>query len=155
MMMGGMRVDLGTLGGTNSVAYCINNSGTVVGMAQMGNGVRHAFMVTNALSGTIRMMDLNSLIPTNSGGALMEARSITGSGQIVGWGMHAGHTNAFLLTPVSAPVMVTSAPSSQIAGPGTPLTLQIGMSASEPLTFQWLHDGVPIAGATNRTFTLS
>ena len=27
-MMGGMNVDLGTLGGTNSIAYCLNNAGT-------------------------------------------------------------------------------------------------------------------------------
>ena len=37
-MMGRMNVDLGTLGGTNSVAYCLNNAGTVVGMAEMTNG---------------------------------------------------------------------------------------------------------------------
>ena len=29
------------------------------------------------------------------------------------------------------------------------------MSASEPLTYQWLHNGVVIPGATNPTFTLS
>ena len=27
-MMGRMNVDLGTLGGTNSIAYCLNNAGT-------------------------------------------------------------------------------------------------------------------------------
>ena len=75
---------------------------------RLTNGVHHAFMVTNALGGTVRMMDLNGLIPTNSGWELMEARGINAAGQIIGWGMHAGHTNAFLLTPVSAPVMMTS-----------------------------------------------
>ena len=84
----------------------------------------------------------------------MEARSINAAGQIVGWGMHAGHTNAFLLTPVSAPVMMMSAPSPQIVGPGAPVTLQMQMSASEPLTYQWLHDGMPIPGATNAALTL-
>ena len=29
------------------------------------------------------------------------------------------------------------------------------MNAIEPLTYQWLHDGVPIAGATNATLTLA
>jgi hypothetical protein len=99
-------------------------------------------------------MDLNDLIPTNSGWELIEARSINAAGQIVGWGMHAGRTNAFLLTPVSAPVMMMSAPSPQIAGPGTRITLQMQMSAGDPLTFQWLHDGLPIEGATNETLTL-
>ena len=37
-MMSRTSVDLGTLGGTNSIAYCINNSGLVVGAAQLTNG---------------------------------------------------------------------------------------------------------------------
>ena len=153
-MMGRMNVDLGTLGGTNSIAYCLNNAGTAVGTAGMANGMPHAFMVTNALGGTVHMMDLNDMIPTNSGWELMEARGINASGQIVGWGMHAGHTNAFLLTPVSAPVMMMSAPAPQIVGPGTAVTLQMQMSAGEALTYQWMHDGMAIPGATNATLTL-
>jgi probable HAF family extracellular repeat protein len=154
-MMGRMNVDLGTLGGSNSIAYCINNAGSVVGTAQMATGAMHAFLLTNALGGMLQMMDLNDLIPANSGWELMEARGINAAGQMVGWGMRAGHTNAFLLTPVSAPVMMLSGPSPQIVGPGTPITLQMQMSASEPLTFQWLHDGMPIAGANTATFSLS
>ena len=153
-MMGGMTMDLGTLGGTNSIAYCINNGGDVVGTAEMSNGVHHAFMVTNAVSAMAGMMDLNDLIPTNSGWEMMEARGINASGQIVGWGMHAGHTNAFLLTPVSAPVMMVSGPSGQIVGPGAAVTMEMHMSASEPLTYQWLHDGMAIPGATNATLML-
>jgi probable HAF family extracellular repeat protein len=153
-MMGQRTVDLSTLGGTNSAAYCINNAGTAVGMSGMPAGLPHAFMVTNALGGTGHMVDLNSLIPTNSGWVMMEARSINASGQIVGWGMHSGHTNAFLLTPVSTPVTMMSAPAPQIVGPGGVVTLQMQMSPTEPLTYQWLHDGMPVAGATNATFTL-
>jgi probable HAF family extracellular repeat protein len=88
----------------------------------MASGMMHAFMVTNVLGGTVHMIDLNNLVPANSGWELMEARGINASGQIVGWGMHAGHTNAFLLTPVSAPVMMVSAPSPQIVGPGAGVT---------------------------------
>ena len=153
-MMGRMNVDLGTLGGTNSIAYCLNNAGTAVGTAGMASGMPHAFMVTNALGGMVHMMDLNDMIPTNSGWELVEARGINASGQIVGWGMHAGHTNAFLLTPVSTPVMMMSAPAPQIVGPGTLVTMQMQMSAGEPLTYQWMRDGVAIPGATGATFTL-
>src|SRR6266705_6987193 len=82
-MMGQRTVDLGTLGGTNSIAYCINNAGTAVGMSGMATGMPHAFMVTNTLGGMVHMMDLNSLIPTNSGWELMEAGRINAAGQIV------------------------------------------------------------------------
>jgi probable HAF family extracellular repeat protein len=153
-MMGRMNVDLGTLGGTNSVAYCLNNANDAVGMADWTNGMPHAFLVTNALGGTVHMMDLNNLIPTNSGWELMAARGINSAGQIVGYGMLAGHTNAFLLTPVSEPVMMVSSPAPQIAGPGAPVTLPMQMSASEPLTYQWMHDGMAIPGATNAMLTV-
>ena len=123
-------------------------------MAQMSNGVHHAFMVTNIMGGMFHMTDLNDLVPTNCGWELMEARGINTAGQIVGWGMHGGRTNAFLLTPVSAPVMMMSAPSPQIVGPGAAVTLQMQMSAGESLTYQWMHDGMAIPGATNATLTL-
>jgi probable HAF family extracellular repeat protein len=153
-MIGGVNVDLGTLGGTNSVAYCLNNAGTAVGMAEMADGTRHAFMVANATSGIATMRDLNNLVPADSGWMLMEARGINAAGQIIGWGMHGGRTNAFLLTPVSAPVMTMAAPSPQIVGPGATVTLQMQMNAGEALTYQWLHDGTSITGATSPTLNL-
>jgi len=154
-MMGRMELDLGTLGGTNSVAYSLNNSGIAVGMAELSNGAHHAFMATSVMGGSWHMTDLNGLVPTGSGWELMEARGINSAGQITGWGMHDGRTNGFLLTPVSAPVIMTAGPSAQIVGAGAPILLQMQMSASEPLTYQWLRDGVAIPGATNATLKIA
>lgn len=44
-------------------------------------------------------MDLNNLIPGNSGWELLEARAINDSSQIAGHGFHNGEFKAFLLTP--------------------------------------------------------
>jgi probable HAF family extracellular repeat protein len=153
-MMGRMNLDLGTLGGSNSIAYCVNYAGWVVGTAQLSNGTMHAFMFTNGLWGMGRMVDLNGLVPTNCGWVLREARGINDAGQIVGWGMRGGRTNGFLLTPVSGPVRIVSAPGAQVVGAGSAVRLTMSMSANEPLTYQWMHDGQPIPGATNSSLDL-
>ena len=48
-----------------------------------------------------KMIDLNSLIPRNSGWILVAARSVNRRGQIVGDGLHFGKPRAFVLTPIS------------------------------------------------------
>jgi probable HAF family extracellular repeat protein len=52
----GMK-DLGTLGGSNSIAYAINNSGTVVGQTDLANRDKHAFFWTTPRG----MQDLGTL----------------------------------------------------------------------------------------------
>ncbi len=45
------------------------------------------------------MLDLNHLIPANSGWLLQFANAINDQGQIAGYGTLNGQTEAFLLTP--------------------------------------------------------
>ena len=66
--------DLGTLGGTESVAHAINNSGKVVGEAQVSTNDRHAFLYSGG-----QMKDLGTL-----GGSGSSANDINDSGQVVG-----------------------------------------------------------------------
>lgn len=92
---------LGTLGGIYSAAYSINNSGLVVGESGIADGgVSHAFLY----DGT-NLIDLNTLIPADSGIVLTSASGINEGGQIAATGFFGNlvRPRAFLLTPVPEP----------------------------------------------------
>ena len=92
--------DLGTLGGNFSFAYSINNSGLVVGESGIAGGGSHAFLY----NGT-NLLDLNTLIPADSGIVLTSARGINEGRQIAATGFfdNSAGSRAFLLTPVPEP----------------------------------------------------
>src|SRR5438093_507104 len=68
-------IDLGTLGGSFSVAEAVNDSGEVVGWAETADGALHAFSWTAAGG----MVDLGTLGDRGS-----EASGVNASGQVVG-----------------------------------------------------------------------
>ena len=97
-----LLLDLGTLGGTSSVAYGVNASGQVVGDSELpGDLVFHAFLHTAAGG----MQDLNNLIHPGTGFTLLEATGINDLGQITGYDMNniTGQKDAFLLTVEAVP----------------------------------------------------
>jgi probable HAF family extracellular repeat protein len=81
----GEMIDLGTLGGTLSYAYGINNHGQVVGTAQTTGGTFRAFLYHDGM-----MTNLNDYISPASGWILEEAWGISDSGYIVGLGNYNG-----------------------------------------------------------------
>lgn len=84
---GGM-MELGTLGGSDSEAMAVNDSGEVVGQASLADGSVHAFSAIGAM-----MTDLGSL------GGSSYAYDINDSGEIVGYSWlsgSGGDTHAFL-----------------------------------------------------------
>lgn len=96
----GLR-DLGTLGGAISAATAINASNQVVGYSYLRTAA-----VTHAVfwSASGGMLDLNRMLPANSGWELTYAAGINDRGQIVGTGLHNGTVRAFLLTPAAGAV---------------------------------------------------
>lgn len=96
----GRVVALGALADGWSDALDINNKKQIVGTSGVcGNDLsreaERAFLWQKG-----KMLDLNGLIPSDSGWVLREAHGINDAGQIVGDGDLKGHKRAFLLTPV-------------------------------------------------------
>ena len=81
--------DLGTLGGTFSLAGGINNKGEVVGPSFSApgptSGSPRAFLWRNGI-----MHDLNALVPPDSPLYLLVAYGINDSGEIAGFGVSVG-----------------------------------------------------------------
>jgi probable HAF family extracellular repeat protein len=79
------------------VATCcntVNNYRQVVGFVLDANFNSYAFLWQDG-----RMVDLNTLIPNDSGWTLQSADSINDAGQITGWGLINGEVHAFLAAP--------------------------------------------------------
>src|SRR5215203_2441281 len=103
----GMK-DLGTLGG-DSRAWGINDSGQVVGNSYVSGSGDHGFLKESGQP----MIDLNTLLPADSGWTIHDARAINTDGKIAATGHKDGvGTHALLLTPTSdsPPLDDTEAP---------------------------------------------
>lgn len=93
--------NLGLLDGARtSYANGINNTGQVVGKGYYQSLGEYRPFIWDQASG---MVDLNTLIPSNSGWVLNSAEDINDGGLIVGKGRIGSVSHYFLLTPVPEP----------------------------------------------------
>jgi probable HAF family extracellular repeat protein len=94
---GGNAIDLGTLGGFQSVAYGVDEAGDIVGNSYLSdNTTVHAFVYSNNI-----MVDLNSLLPIASGWTITSAYGVNALGDVVGVGMQGGQAYAVSLVPTN------------------------------------------------------
>jgi probable HAF family extracellular repeat protein len=129
-------IDLGVMGisatgDTESSAKAINDLGQVVGHSTTAaSAYTHGFLWEdtndNGASDPGEMVDLNTLLPPNSGWEIFAASGINNQGQIAGWGIFSsGETarrGAFVMTPLSA------AQRMQILGASVTALVQSGVS---------------------------
>lgn len=94
----GTMHDLGALGGDESSASAINESGSIVGVAEDASGVNRAFLYEGSV-----MLDLTALLLNvpGSGFYLRDATGINDVGQILAKGSDSRY---YLLTPSAVPV---------------------------------------------------
>lgn len=89
------RIDLGTLGGAQAYASGLNDTDRVVGYAEKGGGVTHAFVWTPGGSGgdpgNPQMRGLGTL-----GGGISEAYAINAAGHVTGYAENGSNARAFL-----------------------------------------------------------
>jgi hypothetical protein len=93
-------------GGSDGVKD-LNSNGWYVGQSIAGAAGNVATLWT-----ADETLDLNSLIPQNSGWRLVEAEVINDRNQIAGWGYYQGQHATFLLTPNNLPLPPVPAPGS-------------------------------------------
>lgn len=148
-------IDLGTLGGTQSSAWSINNSNVIVGRSNLAGDLEERAFI--AVSNT--MVNLNTQLDASSNSwLLIKAEYINDAGQIVGYGTNNGTLHGFLLTvpaPGVAPV-ITNQPSPLAIIVSNNATFTVGASGTAPLAYQWrLNTTTNIFGATNFSFTIT
>ncbi len=100
----GKMNDLGVLPGyQNSGAASINSLGQIVGSATNNlTDLGRAVLFEDG-----KVIDLNSLLPANSGWLLQDATAINDSGQVLGWGTYNGTSESFLLNLETVPEPTT------------------------------------------------
>ncbi len=118
--------NLGTLGSdfgrAQSVARAINGD-IIVGLSTAANGGGAVHAVLYDHNGPGYFIDLNDLIPADSGWVLGAANGINANGQIVGSGAMNGEQHAFLLTPVQSAASGGGGGGTGACVAGTPGTL--------------------------------
>jgi probable HAF family extracellular repeat protein len=103
--------DLGTLGGAFRAGFAMNDSNDVVGMSLTSSNAYHAF-----LDNGVSMVDLNDLLPADSGWTLISANAINNSGEIAGFGQFKGSYEGFLLNPGTDIISAVPLPPAIVSG---------------------------------------
>lgn len=148
LWQGGVMLDLGTLGGDFSSTAALNNHGQVIGNSEDASHVGAPFLWQKGA-----MVNLNSLLPSNSGWVLASASLINDAGQIAGYGSYNGSPAWYLLAlpPPNHPPVADAGPNQTVECPS--MVVLDGSKSSDPdqdpLTFDWTEGGVVLGHGAN------
>ncbi len=134
---------------------------TSAGTASVGVGHLFSYQVTASnnptsfsASGLPDGLSINS-----STGVIIGRPTLTGVFPVTLTATNSGGTGSANLTLTvtdAAPVVITQTSGAQVLTPGATLTLEAtGFSANGPISYQWMHDGRPVEGATSSSLSLS
>ena len=78
----------------------------------------------------------------------------SGDYQVVITNAYGAATSAVAVLTVELPPSISTPPQSQSVGVGGTANFTVGVSGTAPFSYQWLSNGIPLAGATGSTLTL-
>ncbi|MBL9199783.1 MAG: hypothetical protein JNL39_04710 [Opitutaceae bacterium] len=149
------------LGSENSSANAIGSNGALIGGVSYGANFLNPIAVLWTKSGTmIKLKDFLSVMGIDVTGWVFQTvdritRNNDGSYNIAGNGTLSGRPTAFLFTysaPAGPPPAIAGQPQAQAVAAGG--TTVLNVAVTDAASYQWQHNGVAIAGATNATLTI-
>jgi len=155
---GGIKL-LGTLpNGFNSLAVGINQSGQIVGEADIGvpdaqgNLIYHGFLYTGGV-----LYDLNKLCENSTGFRIEYAAGINDAGAIVGYALTpSAAIHAVLMVPLlTSPPIITTQPAKMSVAAGGSATFTVAALSGTAAHYQWQRNGIAISGATSTKLALT
>lgn len=125
------------------------NPGSTVTLGVMATGtapITYAWKFNGKPIGgaTASTLVLNAITSANAGSYTVDVSNVAGT-----------VSSAAAVVAVNTPTTIVQQPQSVSVNPGTTVTLSVTAAGTAPLTYQWSFKGIPIAGATSASLTLT
>ena len=156
---------LGAPGSLNGATSITNSPSSAAINATLAGSYTYQDTIQSGVSFGFFNPTINNSVKANASGYavsdLYELRVDTSAATYLGsLGLKADGTLTFSTTPsfftgASGSPVITAQPAAQAVAVGANATFTVAATGSGTLTYQWLKDGVAIAGATSSTLTVS